>query len=479
MWKIYAAAVREYKVTALTPAFFIGAVVVPAVIWGLMFFVGATGLLDSEKPPMEGRIAVVDSTPGQQLTADLSELFSPEGRARAAEAQMQALRAQLDRLPPEMREQAMNAMPMAEAMIGATDDGPDVDIVPITPEDANLNELREQVREGDYLALIVVSEESVRIPVPTDSEDAPAAPDPNNLGPSQYRIDRAPSLDPDYLGEIQRAVHRVIQNTRYEQAGIDPATVLLIAENSPQAITTLVTEDGDKAGPSAELVRFLPFIFMMLIYASVLTGGNYLLMGTLEEKGSRVMEVLLSAVSPTQLLIGKLIGQGLVGLTVVGIYGAVGIAAADRFNYLAVLPSGIQIVWMALYFFMAYFFLGAMMVAVGAAVTELREAQALYAPITFSLIIPFVLMFSIMDNPGGIVARIFSFFPPTTPFVMVMRLSQPSHTVPLWEIGVSLLVGFAGVALMVWVAAKIFRIGVLRYGKPPTLVGLLKWVREA
>ncbi len=214
MWKIYAAAVREYKVTALTPAFFIGAVVVPAVIWGLMFFVGATGLLDSEKPPMEGRIAVVDSTPGQQLTADLSELFSPEGRARAAEAQMQALRAQLDRLPPEMREQAMNAMPMAEAMIGATDDGPDVDIVPITPEDANLNELREQVREGEYLALIVVSEESVRIPVPTDSEDAPAAPDPNNLGPSQYRIDRAPSLDPDYLGEIQRAVHRVIQSRR-------------------------------------------------------------------------------------------------------------------------------------------------------------------------------------------------------------------------------------------------------------------------
>lgn len=478
MWKIYAAAVREYKVTALTPAFFIGAVVVPAVIWGLMFAVGATGILSSEKPAMKGTIAVVDSTPNARVATSLAEIFSPEGRARAREAQREAMERMLERVPENMRGQMQDAMPLTQAL-GAQGPEPEVDISPIAPETADLSALREQVRSGDYLALIVVSEQSLRIPVPSADETSPPPLDPNNLAPSQYRIDRAPSLDPDYLNQIEQSVHRVIQDLRYEEAGIDPATVLLIAQNAPQAITTLVTEDGDKAGPNAEVVRFLPFIFMMLIYASVLTGGNYLLMGTLEEKGSRVMEVLLSAVSPTQLLIGKLIGQGLVGLTVVGIYGGVGIAAADQFNFLQFLPSGLQIVWMALYFFMAYFFLGAMMVAVGAAVTELREAQALYAPITFSLIVPFVLMFAIMDNPGGVIARIFSFFPPTTPFVMVMRLSQPSHTVPLWEIGLSMLVGFAGVALMVWVAAKIFRIGVLRYGKPPTLIGLLKWVREA
>jgi ABC-2 type transport system permease protein len=478
MWKIYAAAVREYKVTALTPAFFIGAVVVPAVIWGLMFVVGATGILSSDKPPMEGKIAVVDSTENARVAASLAELFSPEGRERAREAEREALERMLGQMPEELRGQLEGSMPMVSALATSGSE-PSVDIVPISPDGADLEALREAVRSGDYLALIVVSEQSIRIPIPTEDGGAPTVSDPNNLAPSRYRIDRAPSLDPDYLGQIQQAVHRSIQDLRYEQAGIDPATVMLIAQNAPSAITTLVTQDGDTAGPNAELVRFLPFIFMMLIYASVLTGGNYLLMGTLEEKGSRVMEVLLSAVSPTQLLIGKLIGQGLVGLTVVGIYGGVGIAAANQFNYLAVLPSGMQIVWMALYFFMAYFFLGAMMVAVGAAVTELREAQALYAPITFSLIVPFVLMFAIMDNPGGMVARIFSFFPPTTPFVMVMRLSQPSHTVPLWEIGVSMLVGFAGVALMVWIAAKIFRIGVLRYGKPPTLVGLLKWVREA
>lgn len=473
MWKIYAAAVREYKVTALTPAFFIGAVIVPAVIWGLMFAVGATGILSSEKPPMEGRIAVVDSTPSQQLSDRLSEAFSPEGRKLAREAEREARERLLEQYPEHMRQ----GMPIAEAIAGTRPE-PNVEIVPILPQDADLTELREQVRTGEYLALIVVTERTIQIPVPT--EDGSAQPeDPNNLGPSQYRIDRAPSLDPDYMGEIQQTVHRVVQDIRYQQADIDPATVLVIAQNAPNALTTLVTEDGDKAGPDADLVRFLPFIFMMLIYASVLTGGNYLLMGTLEEKSSRVMEVLLSAVSPTQLLIGKLIGQGLVGLTIVGIYGAIGIAAADRFNFIQFLPSGMQIVWMAAYFLMAYFFLGAMMVAVGAAVTELREAQALYAPITFSLIVPFVLMFAIMDNPGGIVARIFSFFPPTTPFVMVMRLSQPSHIVPLWEIGLSLVVGFAGVALMVWAAAKIFKIGVLRYGKPPTLVGLLKWVREA
>src|SRR6056297_2063346 len=99
MWKIYAAAVREYKVTALTPAFFIGAVVVPAVIWGLMFFVAGTGLLDSEKPPMQGKIAVVDSTAGARVASSLADLFSPEGRERAREAEREARERLLENFP--------------------------------------------------------------------------------------------------------------------------------------------------------------------------------------------------------------------------------------------------------------------------------------------------------------------------------------------------------------------------------------------
>jgi len=249
MWKIYAAAVREYKVTALTPAFFIGAVIVPAVIWGLMFAVGAAGLLSSAKPPMEGRIAVVDSTPNQELAERLAESFSPEGREEARRRQIIALERQIETLPEAVREEARRGLSLSAAM-SKSGPVPDVDIVAITPEEADLRQLREQVRSGEYLALIVVTEQTIQIPVPTEDGSAQAQ-DPNNLGPSQYRIDRAPTLDPDYLSELQQAVHRVIQDARYTQANLDPATVMLIANNAPQALSTLVTERGDNAGPSA------------------------------------------------------------------------------------------------------------------------------------------------------------------------------------------------------------------------------------
>jgi ABC-2 type transport system permease protein len=84
-----------------------------------------------------------------------------------------------------------------------------------------------------------------------------------------------------------------------------------------------------------------------------------------------------------------------------------------------------------------------------------------------------------MQNPGSVVSRILSFFPPTTPFVMVMRLSQPSHIVPMWERFATMGAGILGVAIAFWAAAKVFRVGILMYGKPPTLMTLWKWIRYA
>jgi ABC-2 type transport system permease protein len=123
--------------------------------------------------------------------------------------------------------------------------------------------------------------------------------------------------------------------------------------------------------------------------------------------------------------------------------------------------------------------MGAMFAAVGAAVTDYREANALFTPISATLFIPFVLLIVVMENPASIIARVFSYVPFTTPFVMAMRISQPAHPIPLWEIFATMVVGFAGVALVVWAAAKIFRTGALKYGKPPSFMGLLKWVKEA
>jgi ABC-2 type transport system permease protein len=520
--KIIAAAVREYRVTALTWAFLLGAVVFPAVIWIVMIAVTATGVLATEREPISGTVAVYDRTDGESAVAALREAFDPAAQKQRQLQQIDRLReaverqpalqamgvddAQLDQIEAQLRRQIENASPAR------------VDIESL-PDGADLDAAQAAVRAGDRLALIVVDERSLALPIDRIAREAqddagaepgvdppadgPAMLDPGGVGAptdgalagdgdgdtdadadvpgertlGEYQLYHSVNLDTTYLEQIEDAVHRAIQDERYRRLDIEPSKVLLVAQNAPRAAKTVITEAGDEAKSAAALTEFLPFIFLFLMYAAVLTGGNYLLMGTLEEKQSRVMEVLLSAVSPWQLLVGKMAGQAAVGLTVLLIYGGVGVLVANEFGYLSAIPLA-SLPLFVVFFVMAYLFLGAMMAAVGASVTEFREAQALYPPITISLILPFILMIAIMENPASWIARVFTFFPPTTPFVMVMRLSQPAYPVPWWETALAIIVGFVGVAIMIALAARIFRVGVLSYGKAPSLLGVLKWARQ-
>ena len=497
MRKILAAAIREYKTTALTKAFLFGAVIFPLLIWGAIIGVTATGILSSEKEPLKGAIGVIDRTTGGAIAAGLEEQFDPERMAEAAARKAQEIEDAFRNSPAAQamsgsmsEEQQRQGLEIAMRMLGIGQI-PEVDVEVLDPE-AEVEAVRSRVNRDDLLALIVVDERSMELPAlmaDADGESGdggePGAEGEGGNGASApepargvYAFFHPRDLDPDYVEQIRRAAGRTIQNERYRRARIDPMFVRLAERYPPLSQTKSIGEGGEEAESNADFIRFLPFIFMMLLFTSVITGGQYLLMGTLEEKGSRVMEVLLSAISPLQLLIAKLLGQGAVGLTILVMYSALGVALADRFGYLALVPTD-KLPWLVLYFLMAYAFLGSMMVSVGAAVTEIREAQALYAPITISMMLPFVLMIPILENPASMVARVFSYFPPTTPFVMVMRLSAPAHPVPMWELALSTIVGFAGVAVAVWFAAKVFRVGVLMYGKPPSLLTLIKWVRYA
>lgn len=479
MKKILAAAMREYRATALTWAFVIGGVVAPLAIWGIIAAVTATGVLSDEREPLTGTVAVYDSTQNQSAVEGIRQVFDPAIREARAEAMAEQVEAMSQRIglggmvPPAILEQQI------KAAISRLERDVDVEVATIESP-AEIEAQKQRVKSGELLAVIEVTEQSLQLPGAGDEGDPEEADGEGEaIDPNTYRITHSTKIDADYLNEIREAVRSAIQNERYRRLDMDPNLVIAIQSNSPRSVSSRINEQGDEVKSDAGFQKALPFIFLMLLMASVVTGGNYLLMGTLEEKQSRVMEVLLSAVSPTQLLIGKMLGQGLVGLTVLSIYGTLGFLAASRFNVLSALPSDpFIIVVLILYFLIAYLMLGGMMTAIGAAINDYREAQALFAPITASLIIPVVVLFTIMDNPASIVARITSYFPPTTPFVMAMRLSQPAYPVPLWEIILTLIIGFAGVAVVIWAAAKIFRIGVLMYGKPPSLLGLLKWLRN-
>jgi ABC-2 type transport system permease protein len=132
-------------------------------------------------------------------------------------------------------------------------------------------------------------------------------------------------------------------------------------------------------------------------------------------------------------------------------------------------------VYLAVFFIMAYFMVASMMAAVGSAVSDLREAQSLVGPVMMVLIVPIMLWMPIVQNPNGMLATVAGFVPPATPFVMILRLTAATEPIPMWQTIASIVWGFACALGMLWLAARIFRVGVLMQGKPPTPKELVKW----
>jgi ABC-2 type transport system permease protein len=216
---------------------------------------------------------------------------------------------------------------------------------------------------------------------------------------------------------------------------------------------------------------------MFLLWISVFTCGQYLLSSTIEEKSNRVMEVLLSAVSPIQLMSGKILGQMCVGIAILCLYGGAGMFALVAFALLDVIDF-MNLVYLGIYFVIAFSLIACVMAAVGSAVNDIREAQSLLGPIMIVLVIPMMLWMPILRNPNSMFAQVASFVPPIGPFVMVLRVAG-SEKIPAWQIPATIVVGFISVGVFLWATAKIFRIGVLMYGKAPNLGTLIRWIRMA
>jgi ABC-2 type transport system permease protein len=189
------------------------------------------------------------------------------------------------------------------------------------------------------------------------------------------------------------------------------------------------------------------------------------------------MEVLLSAASTLELMLGKILGKGAVGAMIMLLYGGVGIFALFAFA-MSHLIAWQTVLYVLIYFVIAYFTVASMMAAIGAAVTEISEAQSLMGPMMMILIIPLMLWMPILRNPNSVFAQVCSFVPLINPFVMVLRICG-SENPPWWQIPASMVVGVAVLVFMVWAAAKIFRVGALLYGKPPSLGTLIKWIKMA
>jgi ABC-2 type transport system permease protein len=229
-----------------------------------------------------------------------------------------------------------------------------------------------------------------------------------------------------------------------------------------------------------ELLDFmLPFTFAMLLGLSIVLGGQYLLQGVAEEKESRILESLLCTVSAEELMAGKLFGLGAAGLLVIGIWAGIGAAVAAPVLVMAgvKLPPGLMLIALA-YFLLGYLFYGSLMTGIGAVTSNMREAQQFSVWFTFLNFVPFVMITFLLGQPNSPLAAGLSLFPPTAPGAMMLRLTAPSSSVPSWQVAASLVLLAGAAWLALFGAARIFRIGLLMYGKTPTLPEILRWARR-
>jgi len=263
---------------------------------------------------------------------------------------------------------------------------------------------------------------------------------------------------------------------------VDTLLAARVARPSEHELLYTLGKDGrfELKDDRREMLDFiLPFMFAMLLGVSIVLGGQYLLQGVSEEKESRILESLLCTVSAEELMAGKLFGLGGAGLLVVGIWAGAGSAFIGPVLLLAgtKLPAGLLGIALA-YFVLGYLFYGSLMTGIGAVTSNMREAQQFAVWFTFLNFVPFIMITFLLGRPGSPLAIALSMFPPTAAGAMMLRLTAPSSVVPVWQVAASLalLAGAAWFALMG--AARVFRIGLLLYGKTPTLPEIFRWARQ-
>jgi len=281
-------------------------------------------------------------------------------------------------------------------------------------------------------------------------------------------------------GATETAIHdslrRALLQARMKAGGMD-FTAIETAMRIRRPDAVFVGASGNEQAARRGLNQILPFICGFLLFIGVIMGGQTLMTSTVEEKSNRVIEVLLAAVSPLELMWGKLLGQLTVGLIVMGVYIGLGLLGLTQFALLGLLDP-MLVVYLIIFYLTSYLVFGALMMAIGSAVNQMAEAQSLMGPVMLLLIAPYTLAPFIGQAPNSALAVSASFIPPVNAFAMLARMASDTPP-PAWQPALSVLVSLATALLSVWFAAKVFRIGLLMHGKPPNFATLIRWARMA
>ncbi len=285
--------------------------------------------------------------------------------------------------------------------------------------------------------------------------------------------------------EVERAVNGEIRRREYLARGLDSAAIREVEQtHAPFASLNPKKEAGQEAVSGADIVRqWAPSGFVYLLWVAIFTISQMLLNNIIEEKSNRIIEVLLSSVTPGELMMGKLFGIAASGLTMVGVWMASlfgvliwksGGASEITGQLLLTLKTSNLIPMFSIYFLLGYLMYAALILALGSVCNTIKEAQSYMGMITMLMMVPLLTMTFIPKDPNGTLARVLSWIPIYTPFTMMNRVNADPPLLDL--IGTTILL-LVSTAAALWMAGKIFRIGILRTGQPPKIVEMLRWIK--
>jgi ABC-2 type transport system permease protein len=287
-------------------------------------------------------------------------------------------------------------------------------------------------------------------------------------------------FDIGLYGTLRGLVGEVLTPARLREQGVAASAIANVEQSPPLSRIVVASSGGQDREEDRELAVFrhaeAAFFFLFLMFFTIVTSAQALLTALIEERSSRIVEVLLSAVSPFQLMAGKILGLAGIGLTLAAACTAAVLGAAASQGLLAGQSLG------GLAYFLPYFLLGFLLIAslyaaVGAACNTLKEAQTMMLPVLLIFMLPMMAWMAILQHPGSWPVVALSVFPPTAPMVMVLRMAS-GPPVPAGQVIASLGLLALSAPLVMWGAARAFRTGVLMYGKPPKLGELLRWMRQ-
>lgn len=290
------------------------------------------------------------------------------------------------------------------------------------------------------------------------------------------------------MGRLEGSIAQAVRTARLERAGVDPAVVATAMIGT--RMNTTKVEDGRATGESGEASFILAYVMGFVLYLAIILYGQQTATSVIEEKSSRIMEVIASSLKPFQMLMGKILGIGAVGLVQLGIWAGVAFVASSQRGRIAGLfgvdPAAMQampipafpldlFVVFLLYFVLGFLLYGALFAAIGSMVNAVQEVQQVMMPVMLLVIFGFFGVFAVIKDPNAGMGLTMSFIPFFAPFVMPVRWSMAS--VPISQLLISLAIMVLGLMAVAWIAGRIYRTGILMYGKKPSLKEVFRWIR--